>query len=178
MDWFIDHAAYEDKKIYLKSVNARINLKRGQLAYTQKQLQEEFGATRSQIRENQESMKNMEFTTNKTTNKYTIATILNYDKYQLQPGHQQPTEQPTSNQQATNHPLNKYNKYNKRAGENIPSEEEKQRVADRARREIARTEAYIEGAKDIITPDKLPSSDDLKAKLRAKAKDQDVNFKL
>lgn len=84
-------------------------IKKGQLVTGRKKLSEELNLTEQQIRTSLNRLKSTNNITIKTTNKYSIITIINWEKYQElvknQPANQ-PTSQPTTNQQITT--TNKY----------------------------------------------------------------------
>jgi len=100
MDYFIDHANWKDGEAYIKGVGL-VHVKRGQHLFGTHALAKFFGVGRQQIRSRLELMKKIEFLTIETTNRYSIATVLNYDKYQLPQPAEQPAEQPKANQQPT-----------------------------------------------------------------------------
>lgn len=79
--------------------------KAGQLITGRKRLAEELNFSERQIRTALEKLKSTGEVTTKTTNKYTIITVVNWEDYQS--GEEIPTkfsanERPTSDQQATN----------------------------------------------------------------------------
>lgn len=85
-----------------------ITIKRGQLLTSQKSLAKQLGLTRQPIRRALLNLQKTNELTIKATSKYTIITVVNYDKYQQdnqqnnqQKTNEQPTSQPTSNQQPT-----------------------------------------------------------------------------
>lgn len=88
-------------------------IKRGQHLTGRFSLAKETGLTEQQVRTALSRLKSTNEITSKPTNQYSIITITNYDKYQ--PSNQQPNQQLTSNQPATNHSLNKRSKINKRS---------------------------------------------------------------
>ena len=95
-------ANWEDKKWQGKTI------KRGQFVATQEGLAEELGTNRQPIRRALANLQKTNELTIKTTPKYTIITVVNYDKYQQnnqqsnqQTTNKQPTDQPTANQQPT-----------------------------------------------------------------------------
>lgn len=79
-----------------------VDIKKGQCALSQDAICRETGLSRQQVRTAMEHLKTTGEITIKTTNKYSIVTICNYDKYQADEMKEQPIEQPTSNQQVTN----------------------------------------------------------------------------
>ena len=92
MDWMIDFASYEDSQKYFKG--RLVNLKRGQVLFVQEELADFFKAGRQRIRARLDILENIEFLSRKSTNKFTIATICNYNKYQDVNKYTQPTKQP------------------------------------------------------------------------------------
>jgi hypothetical protein len=99
MSWFIDHANHTDKTLFI--AGKKLTVKRGQRVYSQPRLAEFFGVGRRQIRTRLDVLENIGFLTNKTTKKYSIATVLNYDKYQGNDEGERPSNRPTTDQQAT-----------------------------------------------------------------------------
>ena len=105
MDYFIDHAAYKTGKKYLKQSGV-VHLRRGECIFGTRSLSDFFGVGRQQIRHRIKLLREIGFiSTLRTTRLYSVATILNYDKYnplqyEAQPA-KQPAEQPTNNPQTT-----------------------------------------------------------------------------
>ena len=82
-----------------------INIPRGSFVTSRKALAEESGLSEQQVRTCLSRMTETNEITTKATNKYTLITINNFDNYQprkedIQPA-EQPTTQPTINQQST-----------------------------------------------------------------------------
>lgn len=77
---------------------------RGSIATSRKKLMEAVDLTEQEVRTALNNLQNSRQITSKTTNKNTIITICNYDKYQMQDEDEQPAEQPTNNQPA-NQPI-------------------------------------------------------------------------
>lgn len=103
-------ANHEDKKWQGKTI------KRGQLVTTRDYLAEVTGLSVQKVRTCLSRLKSTGELTSTSTNKNTIITISNYDRYQAreecnQPANQ-PTLQPTTNQQLTNNNKNEKNIYN------------------------------------------------------------------
>ena len=88
-----------------------IDIKRGQLITGRKKLAEITGISEQSLRTCLSRLKKTQELTIKSTNKYSLITILNYDEYQTQEKHtnQQTNQQLTSNQPATNQQLTTYN---------------------------------------------------------------------
>lgn len=94
MDYFIDHANFESGEKFLGDAGL-VKLKRGDCLFGTLSLAEFFGVGREQIRSRLRTLKTLAFlTTIKTTNRYSIATVCNYDKYN--PSYS--TNQPAPNQ--------------------------------------------------------------------------------
>ena len=74
---------------------------RGSLLTGRKKLAEETGLTEQSVRTSLIKLEKSQNLTNKSTNKFTLITICNYDTYQDTPTDYQPTNQPTTNQQLT-----------------------------------------------------------------------------
>ena len=72
---------------------------RGSLVTTRKQLASITGLTEQQVRCCAKNLQNSQQITIKTTNKYSLITICNYESYQGSGGAQQPAKKPTNNQQ-------------------------------------------------------------------------------
>ena len=96
MDYIIDHASFEDKKVYLNKYGM-IELKRGQFVFGRNSLAEALGASPQEIRTRVKILKNIDFLTTKTTNRFTISTVCNYDKYNPTSPTDQPIEKPAIN---------------------------------------------------------------------------------
>ena len=99
MDYFIDHANWEDRKVFMNG--QEVSLKRGQHIFGTESLAAFFGVGRQQIRARLALMEKVNFLTIKPTNKYSIVTICNYDLYQSEQPAGQPTNQPIPNQHPT-----------------------------------------------------------------------------
>lgn len=99
---------------------------RGQLVVGRKQLAKDTGLSEQQVRTALDKLKSTSSLTIKATNRFSIITICNYDKYQdiqkdnnqqinQQPNQQATNKQPTDNQQATtSKQLNNLNKKTKK----------------------------------------------------------------
>ena len=93
---------YEDKKWHGETI------RKGELITSQKKLSKETRLSRQQIRLSLDKLKTTSEITYKTTNKYTIITLVNWEKYQCndkkttnKTTSNLTIEQPSSNQQAT-----------------------------------------------------------------------------
>ena len=89
-----------------------VKVERGQLITGRKKLSEETGISQQSVRTNLKKLKNQNFLTNKSTNKYSLITITNYEDYQTNLTSKLTTNltsnQPALNQQLTsNQPLTK-----------------------------------------------------------------------
>ena len=100
IDYLIDHASFEDKKVYFERYGT-IELKRGEIIYGRKGLAKILFASQREIRTRISALETIGFLTIKTTNRFTIATICNYDIYNPTEKQERPTERPASDQQAT-----------------------------------------------------------------------------
>jgi hypothetical protein len=82
-----------------------VELRPGDVVTGRERLAQELGATVREIRTAMDILKKMEIVTTKATNKYSIISIINWDRYQQQrPAERpakQPAEWPASDQQAT-----------------------------------------------------------------------------
>jgi hypothetical protein len=110
-----------------------IEIKRGQLITGRKSLSEETGISEQSIRTCLHLLKSTNEITIKSTNKYSIITICNYDSYQFKDNainqqfnhdlNQQPTSnQPATNQQPTTNKNDKNNKNEKKYKKELLSE--------------------------------------------------------
>ena len=99
----IREANHKDKKIIWN--RREITVKRGQLITGRDRLSRETGLSHQNIRTSLEILKNSEFLTIKSTNKFSIITICNYGKYQDKDfeSDQQNNQQTTSKRPAANH---------------------------------------------------------------------------
>ena len=104
---------------------------RGQLLTGRKQLSEWTGISERSIRTCLKKLKTTSELTIKTTNKFSIITICNYDKYQQQPTTTSTNQTPTTDQQPTTS-KNINNKKNSLKGEfvNSPKKSKYQRFID------------------------------------------------
>jgi len=107
MSYFIDFANYKDSEVYFPNAGL-IPLKRGQHIFGTPQLSAFLGWDRNRTRRKLKILKNINFLTIQTTNRYSIATVINYNTYQPtdhendQPENQQPTSRrPADDQQMT-----------------------------------------------------------------------------
>ena len=81
-----------------------VTINRGQVLVGRKKLSKNIGLSEQQTRTSINKLKSTNEITTKSTNKYTIITIVNWDEYQKQTKNQpakQPSKQLTSNQQVT-----------------------------------------------------------------------------
>ena len=106
---------------------------RGSFITNRKALSEATGLTEQQVRTSIERLKSTSEITNKSTNKFTIITICNYDKYQVNESNEQPASQPANNQQITsnqekekkNPPITPYKENKKNIDINVDEQEGK-----------------------------------------------------
>lgn len=80
--------------------NTTIKIPRGSLVTSSENLQKDWNWSRQQVRGFLGGIS--DFATIKTTNRFTIISIINYDTYQDAQPLEQPTEQPSGNQRITN----------------------------------------------------------------------------
>jgi hypothetical protein len=91
-----------------KKVDKGIHINRGQLVTNRKELSERTGISEQSVRTCLDRLKSTSEITTKSTNKYTVVTLCNYDYYQgkksetNQQNNQQTNQQLTNNQPATN----------------------------------------------------------------------------
>ena len=95
-------------------------VKRGSFVTGREKLSKETGLTQQQVRTSLKKLQNTGEISVKSTNKYTVINICNYNDYQINDKHYQPTNnqqvtnnQPTNNQQVTTSKKNKEIKKNK-----------------------------------------------------------------
>lgn len=81
MDWFIDHANYEDNEKYFQNYG-KIQIKRGQHIFSIRGLAEILGCKSKRVRNRLLALEKSGFLALQRTHRFTIATILNYDTYQ------------------------------------------------------------------------------------------------
>ncbi len=94
--YFLLKANYEDKKW------KGIDVKRGQLITGRKQLSIDLKMSERKVRTCIERLKLTSEITIKSTNKYSIITINNYNSYNIKDDEERPTKRPTKDQQKTN----------------------------------------------------------------------------
>jgi hypothetical protein len=98
---FLNYAEWKDgRKTYLG--NAQIILKAGQLTTGRRQIAQELNMTEQTVREALKRLfKKYEIATIKTTNKNSLISILNWEKYQYETTSNATSKQPNNNQQTT-----------------------------------------------------------------------------
>ena len=101
MDWFIDFAAWEDKKVFFRQY-VTIEIKRGEVIFGTISMAKFFKTTRDKIRSRLKILENCEFLTIRSTNKFSVATITNYEKYQSALIAKSPSKAQTDPQQIPN----------------------------------------------------------------------------
>jgi uncharacterized phage protein (TIGR02220 family) len=99
MDYFIDHANFEDKEWFDGA--QKITIKRGQCVFSQPTMAKFFKVGRRQIRTRLIVLENIGFSTIKTTKRYSIITICNYNRYQDCHHGERPSNRPTPDQHPT-----------------------------------------------------------------------------
>ena len=80
MDYFIDHANYKDGQAFISG--KKIPVKRGQHVFGRNNLAAFFKVNSSLIYRKLKKLKKMDFLNIESNNRYSIATIINYDTYQ------------------------------------------------------------------------------------------------
>lgn len=109
--WYSDHNVCRLFVHLLLTVNCKdsewrgVSIKRGQRVFGREKLAEETGLSVQELRTASTKLKSTGEITIKSTSKFSILTICNFDKYQGREGYDQPEEQPagqpTINQQST-----------------------------------------------------------------------------
>ena len=97
--WALTKAAHKEKTIIVGGQS--VHLLPGQFIFGRKSAAKALGMSEQEIRTCLKLSQNLDFLTTKATNKFTIISIINWDIYQGSDSDEQPSEQPTSNQQAT-----------------------------------------------------------------------------
>lgn len=98
--FFLLKAAHKEKKIIWN--RQEMIIKRGQLITGRDRLAIETGLTPMKVRLSLDILKNCNFVTSKTTNRFTLITICNYDIYQSQNTSNNQQNNQQDNQQITN----------------------------------------------------------------------------
>jgi len=126
MSYFIDHANYRDSEVYMPNVGL-IPIKKGQHIFGTLQLSVFMRIDRSLLRRKLKILENIGFLTIEATNRYSIATVINYSTYQDsdQQNDQQNGQPPTSHRPADDHQTttpntNKKNNTNKKLTNSHP----------------------------------------------------------
>lgn len=121
MDYFIDHANYEATERFFPNYGL-LKLDRGQLPFGIPSLAKYLKTTEKRIRSRLEILKKTDFLAIQTTNRFSIATILNYDKYNPRVDIKGQTDGQSEGKQRANRGqhLNKDNKVNKDKGDFSP----------------------------------------------------------
>lgn len=106
MQYFIDHANWRDTEIYFPNVGA-IPLKRGDHLFSTRKLSMKLRVHRQRIRTKLKMLENIGFLTRRTTHRYTIISVVNYDIYQSDDERANPptNQQLTQSKPSTNPPL-------------------------------------------------------------------------
>jgi len=97
--WCLLRASYKEKKVQVGL--QQVVLQPGQFIFGRKKASKDLHLSEQQVRGCLEFMKDNKKVTIKSTNKFSIITIINWDIYQSDKITEQPTNQPASNQQAT-----------------------------------------------------------------------------
>lgn len=89
----------EDKETFFNG--QFIKVKRGECIVGRNKLSRDTGLSEQEIKTASKHLLNCHFITSKSTNRYTLISILKYDDYQGKQTAEQPAEQPATNQQPT-----------------------------------------------------------------------------
>ncbi len=106
MVWCLLKANHQDNYEIVVGLQ-RITLKPGDFVFGRKKAAEETGLSEQEIRTIIAFLKKIEFLTIKTTNKYSLISIINWPSYQAVTEGNQPSNQPTTNQPLTTNKNNK-----------------------------------------------------------------------
>jgi hypothetical protein len=106
MDYFIDYANYKESTVYCTGVGL-IPLKRGEHIYSLRRLSEFMNVDMGQIRRRLKILETIEFLSIRTTNHFSIVSVINYDLYQnkelmFDTPTDTPSDKQTTNQRQTN----------------------------------------------------------------------------
>ena len=102
MDYFIDFANHKTTEVYIKGYGS-VQLHRGQHLFGTKKLADFFGTSRRKVRLAIERLQNVDFLSITASNRFSIATVINYDTYQPQGDNNgQQNVQPASSQRPSN----------------------------------------------------------------------------
>lgn len=121
MDYFIDHANYKNGKIIFNG--KKITVKRGQHVFGRASLARFFNVNSSSIYRKLKKLENMHFLNIKSNNRYSIATVINYNTYQAEDfkANSKPNDKRTTNPQKANSKPNTPKEYKERKeGEEVP----------------------------------------------------------
>lgn len=139
------------KANFEKGVFEKNTIKRGQLVTSLKHLSEDTGLSLQQVRTALKHLKSTHDVTIKTTTKYTIITIKDYEMYAAST-HTPTNKQQTNNTQSTNgqHSNNKrltnkqqqYNKNKKNNKNNIDNKDNKERNDDNKKNELSHVDIF------------------------------------
>ena len=110
-------ANYEEKSWH------GITIGRGQIVTSVDNLSSQLGLSAQQIRTAINKLKITQEITSKTTNKFTLITICNYEKYQFTDNAEQQTKQQTNNNQITNEQQTNNNNIRNKEYKNIRNKE-------------------------------------------------------
>lgn len=98
--WSLTKASHKEKTIIIGGQS--VHILPGQFILGRKSASLALGMSEQEIRTCLKLAQNLEFLTIKSTNKFSIISVINWDIYQGSDYDDQPADQPTSNQQATN----------------------------------------------------------------------------
>ena len=112
--WCLLKATYKERDVIVGL--QVIRLMPGQFIFGRKKASKEIGLTEQEIRTIIDFLRSRQNLTIKSTNKFSIISIINWQAYQSEDTNEQPTKQPTTNQQLTTN-----NKVKKVKNNNIPT---------------------------------------------------------
>jgi len=120
--WILDHATYKAIVVPIKAGKgfSPVPLTRGQMIIGRNSVCKELGMPASIFRNRMKKLEKFGIITRKSTNRFTIVTVCNYDNYngRFSESDQQATsEQPTDNQQTTTNKKNRRREISKEARE-------------------------------------------------------------
>jgi len=92
--------------------NRRVKIDPGEFIFGRQKASKETGLSERTIRTCLKTLESDRFLTIKSTNKYSIISIINWDSYQSEPFMERPAERPISDQQATTYKNGKKGKKN------------------------------------------------------------------
>lgn len=141
-----------------------ITVGRGEIVTSRERLASQFNFSEQQIRTMLKKLQNSGEITIKPTNKYTILNICNYDSYQCAEVDNQPTNQPTNNQQITNNqPTNNQQITTNKNDKNVKNENNEKNInADKSAKHtkfipptLEEVKTYCQERKNTVDPQRF-----------------------